>query len=192
MRSLALTLTLSALAAAPALAQDRRRDRLVELVEEAVRADAERERGLDRTPAPQTRAEAEQQKEIRGALRARRLTVNFDKMPVLECLDFLRDVSGINLVLTKDAAEAIADKTVTLRLRNVTFRNILELLLPQVDPDLRYGVRNSVLMFGLKDEWKEDLVILELYDVADLVHQPPDFPAPRMGLGKDGATLESP
>ncbi len=191
MRSLALTLLFSACAAAPVLAQDRR-DRLVELVEEAVRADAERERGLDRSPVPATRAEAQQQREIRNFLRTRRLTINFDKMPVLEALDFLRDVSGLNIVLTREATEAIAGKTISLRLRNVSFRNILELLLPLADADLRYGVRNSVLMLGLKDEWKEDLVMLKLYDIADLVHEPPDFPAPVMGLGKDGATFENP
>lgn len=180
-RSLVLTLALAPLAAA----QDR--DRLVELIQEA--AAAEGESRLDRTGDAETRGDREVAREVRRTLASLRVTINFDQTPVLECFDFLRDVTGMNLVLSKAAVEALEDKKVTLRLKNIRLKNCLELLLQQVDPDLRYGVRHGVLTIALKDEWRRSMH-LELYFVGDLVSPIPDFPGPKMGIGPDGATFE--
>jgi hypothetical protein len=178
MRSTALALSLALLVPASAVAQDR--ERLVELIQEATEAD---ERGrLDRTGDAETREDREAAKDVRRTLATRRVTVNFDKIPWMECLDFLRDVTGLNIVITTAAAEALADRTVSLRLRDIRLRSCLELLLQQLDPDLRYGVRHGVLTLGLLDEWRQAMH-LELYFVEDLLRPAPDFPAPHMGLG---------
>ncbi len=59
-----------------------------------------------------------------------------------------------------------------------------------LSPDLRYAVRSGVLMIGLQDEFKQEAMTLELYFVGDLVHRPPDFKGPKMGMGKNGVTLD--
>jgi hypothetical protein len=187
-RSLVLTLCLAPLAAA----QDRDRggidrDRLVELLEEAAASEAEGR--LDRTGDAETQGDREVARQVRRTLAALKVTINFDQTPVLECFDFLRDVTGLNIVLSKAAIEALEDKKVTLRLKNIRLKNCLELLLQQVDPDLRYGVRHGVLTIALKDEWRRSMH-LELYFVGDLVNPIPDFPGPKMGIGPDGATFE--
>lgn len=185
-RSLLLALALAPLAAA----QDRGRldrDRLVELIQETAAAEAESR--LDRTGEAETAEDRAVAREVRRTLAGLKVTVNFEQTPVLECFDFLRDVTGLNIVLSKAAVEALEDKKVTLRLKSIRLKNCLELLLQQVDPDLRYGVRHGVLTIALKDEWRRSM-ILELYFVGDLVDPIPDFPGPKMGIGPDGATFE--
>lgn len=193
MRTLVRPLILALLFTPIAAAQDRGgggrldRDRLREIIEETTAAEADAR--LDRTGEAESKADREVAREVRRTLASLRVTINFDKTPVLECFDFLRDVTGMNLVLSKAAVEALEDKTVTLRLKDIRLKNCLELLLQQVDPDLRYGVRHGVLTIALKDEWRRSMV-LELYFVGDLVDPIPDFPGPKMGIGPDGATFE--
>lgn len=185
--SLALTLLGS-----PAIAQDERNgrldaDRIVELIQETAAAEAESK--LDRTGDAETPEDRAVAREVRRTLATRKVTVNFQATPFEECLDFLRDVTELNIVVTKGVRELLKDEKVTLRLRNIRLKSCLELLLQQADPDLRYGVRHGVLTIGLKDEWRTAMR-LELYFVGDLIHQPPDFPGPKMGLGPDGVTWE--
>lgn len=188
MRTLVATLGLTLLLAPAAGAQERDRldpERLVELLQDTAAEAATS--GLDRTGDAETREDRAVAREVRRALAGRRVTVNFDRTPAEECVDFLRDVTGLNLVVSKAARERLKDIKVSLRLKNIRLRSCLELLLQQVDPDLRYGVRHGVLTIGLKDEWRRAMR-LELYFVGDLLHRPPDFPAPKLGL--DGVTWE--
>ncbi|MBX3470555.1 MAG: hypothetical protein KF878_27120 [Planctomycetes bacterium] len=188
MRTLAGTFAL-VLAITPPLpssmveAQERRGgidpERLIDILRET--AAAREASKLDRTGDAETARDREVAREVRRTLAGRRITVNFDRTPLAECLDFLRDVTGMNLVITKGAAEAAAEAPVTLRLRDIRLKDCLELLLQQAHPDLRYGIRHGVLAIGLKDEWRTNLRLV-LYDVSDLLHRPPDFPGPRMGL----------
>ncbi len=192
MRPIVALLGLTLLLAPPATAQEEGRggldaDRLVELLQETATAEAESR--LDRTRDAETAEDRAVAREVRRTLAGRKVTVNFDKTPFEECVDFLRDVTELNIVVSKGARELLKDKLVTLRLRNIRLKSCLELLLQQADPDLRYGVRHGVLTIGLKDEWRRAMR-LEIYFVGDLIHQPPDFPAPRVGLGPNGATFE--
>jgi hypothetical protein len=175
-----------ALCAQTARAQALDEDHLREIIERA--AADEQDHKLDRTGdvEEEDRAYA---RELRHTLDTRRVTVNFDGITFKEALDFLRDVSGLNIVVSKDALAAIGEKEVHIRLRDVRLRSCLEVLLQQLDPDLRYGVRHGVLVIGMNDEWKRS-VSLVLYFVGDLVHSPPDFPGPKMGL--DGKLIEDP
>lgn len=182
MRSTAvLGLALLLAPAAAAQDDDRRLDpeRIVELIRDAAAQEAEGR--LDRTGDAETAEDRQVAREVRRTLAAQRVTVSFQATPFEECVDFLRDATGLNLVVSKGAQERVKDRKVTLRLRNVRLKSCLELLLEQADPELRYGVRHGVLTIGLKDEWRRAMR-LEVYFVGDLLHQPPDFPAPRAGL----------
>jgi hypothetical protein len=164
-----------------AWAQGLDEDRLLEIVEENVQR--QRRNSLDQMFTATTREDRSAAREIGRLLDSRQVTVNFQEVPFEDCLDFLRDVTGLNIVLSMGAAELLEDEArdIRLRLRDVRLRSCLELLLRLENPELRYGVRHGVLVIGLVEEFAEDFV-LELYDVSDLVHSPPDFPAPRIGL----------
>ncbi|MCO5171577.1 MAG: hypothetical protein M9894_35185 [Planctomycetes bacterium] len=182
MRTLAGTLALLLLACPIAGAQERGGidpERLIDILRE--NAAAREASKLDRTGDAETPRDREVAREVRRVFASRRVTVNFEATPLAECLDFLRDITGLNLVVTKAAAEAAAEVKVTLRLRNIRLKDCFELLLQQAHPDLRYGIRHGVLAIGLKDEWRTNMRVV-LYDVSDLLHRPPDFPGPRMGL----------
>lgn len=189
MRTFVALLGLTLLAAPRAAAQDERGgldpERVVELIRETAAAEAESR--LDRTGDAESAEDRRIAKEVRRTLAGRKVTVNFDKTPFEECVDFLRDVTGLNIVVSKAARELLKDELISLRLRDIRLKSCLELLLQQADPDLRYGVRHGVLTIGMKDEWRTAMR-LELYFVGDLIHQPPDFPAPKLGL--DGVKWE--
>lgn len=189
MRTLAWLPLLLVAFAGPAQAQGRERrmdpDRLREIIEEA--AAAESKSKLDRTGDAETKADRQVAREVRRTLATRRVTVQFDKTPLTECLDFLRDVTGLNIVISKGALEAAGEKAVTLRLKDIRLKSCLELMLEQADGELRYGVRHGVLTIGLADEWRSAMK-LELYFVADLLDGTPDFPGPRLGL--EGVTWD--
>jgi type II secretory pathway component HofQ len=188
MRTLACPLLLLAFAG-PALAQGRERrmdpDRLREIIEEATAAESRSK--LDRTGDAETKGDQRVAKEVRRMLATRRVTVSFDQTPLTEGLDFLRDVTGLNIVISKRALERAGEKKLTLRLKDIKLKNCLELMLQLADGELRYGVRHGVLTIGLSDEWRSAMRV-ELYFVADLLDGIPDFPAPRLGL--EGVTWD--
>lgn len=177
-------LVLATQLALPASGQDR--ERIRELLEEQVVASAGR--GLDRTGIPDDPREREALLEITRVLERQKVTVNFDGTPLTDVLDFLADVTGLNIVLTRKAREQAGEAEVKLRLRQVKVRSCLELLLGLADEELRYGVRNGVLTIGLADEWKQEMV-LRIIPLGELGHDPPDFPGPVMGL--DGTIQRS-
>ena len=191
MHARALTLLLIAgLFAGPAYADDEAEERILELIEESVAS--QRRRGLDRTGTPETDEHRQAMRTVYRALEGRRVTVNFDQTPFKDAMNCLRDISGLNIVVSKRARDRLTDEDVelTLRLRDIKLRNCFELMLKQADPKLRYGIRHGVLFVALDEEWKRDTMILQLLDVGDLIHQPPDFPGPRMGIDQNGVTVD--
>lgn len=173
---------------ATATAQGIDEDRLLELIEEAART-AKKKNRLQMEPIAKNKTERLAVREITLALDTRKITVNFDKTEFSEALDFLRDVTGLNIVLSKEAEKELSEEEVKLRLKDVKVRSMLNLLLEQVSKDLRYGVKHGVLWIGLKDEWKP-VMITRVYYVADITRTPPDFPAPKVGLGENGITFD--
>jgi hypothetical protein len=215
MRPFALTLALSACAVAlapSASAQGIDGDKLVELIEEATKGEPKRAQRAPRRkrararPAPQAnrrgkaaprgpKAEAARkarvERQVANTLDRNQVSVNFDETPFTETLDFLRDVTGLNLVLSREAKEAFGEAPVTLRLKKVRLKSCLNLVLDQVSKDLKYGVRHGVLWIGTKEEWQRGRkMVVEVYDVSDLTRKRPNFKAPKIGLGPDGLEFD--
>lgn len=191
---IALAALLCALAVpATAAAQDddraERAERLRELVEQsAVGTVRKSKRDRTREVADADRPAAER---IVRALDAKRITIDFRETSLDEALDFLRDVSGLNVVLSKKAREELEGEKVAinLKLKDVKLRSVLELMLEQTHDELRYGVRHGVLYIGVDAEWKQELV-LDFIPVDDILHRPKDFPGPKVGLGEEGVTFD--
>jgi type II secretory pathway component HofQ len=179
--------------ATPALAQANRDEdpraadeafaqKLLEIIEKtAAQAD---EQALDRTDTGGLSTDDEQAaKRIEDRLDSQRLSINFDDTPISEAIDFLRDATSVNVVLSKKAKDLTDNAPkLKLRLKDVKVRNALELVLTQTDPQLRYGVRNGVLEIGTTEDWQARNLVLDVIEVSDLVTRPPDFPAPEAGL----------
>lgn len=177
----------------PALAQDKedraeRADRLRKMIEDSVVPSARSKRDRTGSVAPEDKEVALR---IVRQLDGRRLSVNFQETGFDEALDFVRDVTGLNVVLSKKAREKVEEEkpTVNLKLKDVKIRSVLELLLEQGHGDLRYGVRHGVLFIGTDEDWKSELT-LRFIPVDDILHQPKDFPGPKVGLGDEGVTFD--
>ena len=156
--------------------------KLLEIIEKTC-AQAE-ETSLDKTP-PGTYdgEEGRVADEIGMRLDNQRLSLNFEDTAFADAIDFMREATGLNVVLSTKAKDLTENAPkLKLKLKDVKTRNALELILTQTDPQLRYGVKNGVLQIGINDDWKDRNLVLDIIEVKDLVYRPPDFAAPQAGL----------
>lgn len=186
-RALTFALLLGLLCPTLALAQDDEKrggldpERLQEIIELALEQARRAKVGKERPADAKTRAEWATVKKLRRRLDGSTVTINFKGTPFSECIDFIRDVTGFNIVVSKEAQKEFDEEGVDLRLKKVKLRNCIELLLEQVSKDLSYGFRNGVLWIGKAETFKTK-TILRTYYVGDITRAPKDFPAPRLGL----------
>jgi len=108
-----------------------------------------------------------------------RISVDLRESPLAPAIDYFREATGLNIVLTPAAAEKDADAKVTLRVRDVSARAALRLLLrPR---DLAVVWRDGALQVVPRGE-AEAAVVLRMYDVRAHLVKVQDFSGPRMEL----------
>jgi len=114
-------------------------------------------------------------------LETMRVTVNFMDVPFEECIEFLRDVTGMNLFFSKEARALTEGVSVRLNVRNLPLKNLLNLLMTY-DDGLIYGIKFDVLYIGTKEELVTTSLYLEFYFIGDIIFRPPNFRAPDIAL----------
>ncbi|HVY62634.1 MAG TPA: hypothetical protein VHF22_13325, partial [Planctomycetota bacterium] len=126
--------------------------------------------------------ESPEEARIRQTLAGRKVTINFPNTSFDDAINFLRDITGLNYVIAAPAAEALASNAVqiNLRLRDITLKNALELILSQAK-DLVYKIKHDAVYINTKDAEKADLY-LRFYEVSELINDLPDYPAPQLAL----------
>lgn len=125
--------------------------------------------------------------QIKRSLSIRRIDLNFDNTPFTDCINFLRDITGLNFVISKEAEEAASgDAEISLRLKQITLKNALELMLGQLGGDLDYSIRDGAIVLTTRDENKAEL-FLEFYEVSSIINNINDYPGPEVGLSNSGA-----
>jgi type II secretory pathway component HofQ len=126
----------------------------------AIAADAPR--ALDRPPT-----------NARYALGQTVRELNVDAVPLSRVMDFLRDSSATNIVVNwkvLEAAGVARDTPVSLQVRDLTLRKMLQLVLDQVSPaaQLTYSTDANVLEITTQEE-ADKKMITKVYVVDDLV-----------------------
>ena len=124
--------------------------------------------------------ESPTEKMIRTKLETTPVEVNFRDTEFTAAIEFLRDISGLNIVMTREAREAVEGKTVNLRIVKRPVKSVLALLL-QTEPSLRWLVKYDVVYITTEGAVEEDL-LLEFYSVSEIVMVPPDHEAPQIAL----------
>ena len=116
-------------------------------------------------------------------LELQHVTVHFQDTPFNECIDFLRDITGLNIVLSARARDIIEaeDVRIDLRLRDIKLKSVLSLML-EISDELTYGVKYDVLYIGTKEDWAGVGQYMIIYSIHEIVYRPPNFPAPKIGL----------
>jgi|SRR6266850_314653 len=133
-------------------------------------------------PAAARPQEDEASKTLRNQLRTIRLDVDFEKWNVRQLVDYLREASGINIVLDKKAGESPG--LLTMKAKGVTIQSILRLLLKPCQ--IGYTIEEGVLMI-LPEAAIKSQVRLEIFDVRDVMFPIRDFPGVDISLLADSA-----
>ena len=116
-------------------------------------------------------------------MRTLTVSVEFEGTTLDEAADFVRNVSGLNVYVSKDARELAEGKTIDLRLKDVRLKNLLVLMLKTLDEELTFGIKCNVLYIGTKEELiKEQRLFIDIYFIGDILYQPPDYEAPDIAL----------
>lgn len=115
-------------------------------------------------------------------LETMKVTVDFQDVKLGEAIDYLRDVTGLNLVLLARAAEK-GDYKIRLKVRELTVKSTLKLLL--AGHGLTATWREGAVVI-LPQEDLQESVYIEMYDVRAQLVKLPDFPGPRVELVQPG------
>jgi general secretion pathway protein D len=97
------------------------------------------------------------------------VSVNFDKRPLAECVNFLATYTGLNIVLDPGAlaeAPATEQTPVTLSLKDAKLKQVLKIILKSTG--LTYSIDEGVLLLTSPQIRRTDLIV-RYYYVGDLV-----------------------
>jgi Flp pilus assembly secretin CpaC/tetratricopeptide (TPR) repeat protein len=120
-------------------------------------------------------------RDYRQILSSRKVTLNFPDTPFGEVINFLQDITGLNITVSPTVDTE--DITVSLRLREIPLKDALKIVLEQTE--LAMTFQNETLMITPPDEARGDYY-LEIYDVQDLLSRISDFPGDRIKVSSDG------
>jgi hypothetical protein len=122
--------------------------------------------------------------------------LDVDGVALVKVIDFLRNVSGVNLVVnwkTLESAGVMKDTPISLRVREVTLRKMLQLVLSQASPNspLSYGIDSNVIQITTQEDLDKQL-ITKVYIVDDLVMVTNNnVQAPKINLSNIGSGGQS-
>lgn len=119
--------------------------------------------------------------QVWAKLATQRVSLDFDDAPVLEVFKFLRQTSGVNLVVDQAvrADAGLDDKRVSLEVTEIPLRSALSLVLDFVELVVRW--RHGVLLVTTPDRARGD-ASLQIYDVRDITYKLTNFPGPKIEL----------
>jgi uncharacterized membrane protein YgcG len=105
--------------------------------------------------------------------------LHFDGVSISDAIDFLRDVSGANMTVNWKALEeqgVSKDTPINLKLREVSLRRALELVLSEVGGPgkLSYTVDENVIEIT-SQELVDSKMYTRVYPIQDLIMEVPDF-----------------
>lgn len=119
---------------------------------------------------------------IRDRFASMRISIDFTNARIGEVIAYFQEYSGLNFHL--DPAVAATDEAgVTIRLKDVTVRTALKLILRPRDLVCVY--RNGVLVVASKKSMGTQAVT-RVYDVRELMLRIADFPGPKMDFDTQG------
>jgi hypothetical protein len=112
-------------------------------------------------------------------LERQRVSLRFDRAPLEEVVDYLRDATGVDFVLDRDLAPRRGVREITIRLTRVRLKSALRLLLGSHDLTAVY--RHGALFILPRGKVTKSMTT-RVYDVRDLLLKIRDVPGPVMEL----------
>ncbi len=131
--------------------------------------------------AQESRESDPRKAEIVNKLNSMRISVDFRGISLEEALNYIRDFTGINIVLDAEVHAKLSEEQlkVTLKVRELLLKSTLKLMLTPKELTATY--REGVLVILPRGK-VDQAVSLQIYDVRDLLHKIQDFPGPKVEL----------
>jgi len=112
-------------------------------------------------------------------LESMKITVDYEDVKLPEALDYLRDATGLNLVLLPKAMEKDGDSKIRLKVKDLSVRSVLRLLL--APRGLSASYRDGAIVVLPKEDL-QDSTTMRMFDVRSLQVKIQDFPGPVVEL----------
>jgi type II secretory pathway component GspD/PulD (secretin) len=130
---------------------------------------------------------AQDRQTVERKIQAITIDVNWTDRPLSEVVDFIRDLANINILI--DAEAKAKDVKVTLQLKGVRLKTALNFICQAHDLGTRF--EGDVLILTTKEKAAGD-VVLEIFDVQDMVMPIKHFPGGEIQFGDEAGTMNIP
>ncbi len=119
--------------------------------------------------------------EILNKLNNLRITVDFNGVPLDDALNYIRDMTNINIIVDAEVHTKLSEDQlkVTLKVKDLLLKSAMKLMLQAKELSCSY--KEGVLIILPKDK-VNTAVVTQLYDVRDLLFKIQDFPGPKVEL----------
>ena len=119
--------------------------------------------------------------EVVRKLSSMKISMDFQDRPMEEVLAFLRDFSGLNIVVDAEVSTSLGEDQlkITMRVKELTLKSVLKLMLSSKNLTATY--KEGVILIVPKGK-VDKAVVLQIYDVRDLLVKIQDFAGPRVEL----------
>lgn len=108
-----------------------------------------------------------------------KVTVDFQDVRLPEAIEYLREVSGLNMVVLPKAMEKDGDAKVTLKVKDLSVKSVLKLLLSSRNLTMTW--RDGALVVLPKEDLS-DSTTMRIFDVRSMLVKLQDHPGPRVEL----------
>ena len=114
-------------------------------------------------------------------LATQKISLDFDDAPILDVFKFLKQTSGVNMVIDQAlrAEGSLDDRRVSLEVTDIPLRSALNLVLDFSELAARW--RHGVLFITTPGKARGD-ALLRIYDVRDITWKITSFPGPTLEL----------
>ena len=112
-------------------------------------------------------------------LETMKITVDFEDVKLPEAVDYLRDVTGMNLVVLPKAMEKDGESKIRLKVKDLSVKSVLKLLLSTRGLTATY--RDGAIVIVPKEDL-QDSTTLRMFDVRALQVKIQDFIGPMVEL----------
>ncbi len=147
--------------------------------------------------AEQSSSESSADKIVRNRLAESVSRLSVNDQPFSSVVKLLRNETGTNIVVNWNAltnAGVSRQTPISLSLRSVPFKKVISLVLQQAQGSsgttLGYSIDEGVITISTKDQLAQQSVV-RVYDIADLLMQPPNFGGNAPSFNLQSATQNS-
>lgn len=128
-----------------------------------------------KTKAPSEEKEtARFDEDLKGRLEKKVKVIDFNNASLKEVIKNLSEMTGVNIVLDEDVLSGVMPEGITIYLTDITLLQALEIILKT--SGLKYRLEKSYILVTTADKLVDEELMVQVYDVQDIVGKLHDFP----------------